>query len=74
MRSYERLPHFLLLFGLDHHVRSVTSMQEGELGFPWLPRSYQGIKKEGPPMGSFLAQVRIPGNGDTFKYLFYKRL
>ena len=72
--SYERLPHLLLLFGLDHHIRSVMSVQEGELGFSWLPRSYQGTKKEGPHTGSFLAQMRISGNGDCFKYLFYKRL
>lgn len=72
--SYERPPHLLLLFGLGHHIRSVMSVQEGELGFSWLPRSYQGTKKEGPHTGSFLAQVRISGNGDSFKYLFYKRL
>lgn len=72
--SYERLPHLLLLFGLDHHIRSLMSVQEGELGFSWLPRSYQGTKKEGPHTGSFLAQMRISGNGDCFKYLFYKRL
>ena len=58
MCSHERLPHFLLLFGLDHHIHSVMSTQEGEFGFSWSPRSYQGSKKEGPNMGSFLAQVK----------------
>ena len=33
MCSYERLPHFLLLFGLDDHIRSVMSTQEGGVWF-----------------------------------------
>lgn len=65
---------FATLGFLGHHIRSVMSVQEGGAGFSWLPRSYQGTKKEGPHLGSFLAQVRISGNGDSFKYLFYKRL
>ena len=57
----------------------ITSVQwclhkKGEFGFSWLPRSYHGTEKEGLNMGSFLAQVRISGNGDSFKYLFHKRL
>lgn len=74
MCSYQRLPHFLLLFGLDDHIRSVMSTQEGGVWFFLVAKVLPCTKKEGLNMGSFLAQVRISGNGDSFKYLFHKRL